>query len=59
MLYNKNLKKPRTNLDCLKCEYFDKHKKKCNGLGVICEEYDPLTGTLIDSLTKLPKKSEE
>ena len=56
MLYNTQLKKPRTNLDCLSCEYFDKAKKKCNGFGKACFEYDPLTNTLLDPITRMPLK---
>ena len=35
------------------CPYFDKEKKKCNGLGKTCFEYDPKTKTVIDPITKL------
>lgn len=54
MLYNYKLKKVHTNIDCLTCECFDKKKKKCNGIGKICFEYDEKTKTAIDPVTKLP-----
>lgn len=56
MLYNKKTRLIRKSKDCIKCEYFDKKKKKCNGLGVVCFEYDPKTSTCIDPITKLPIK---
>ena len=46
MLYNYKLKKVHTNIDCLTCECFDKKKKKCNGIGKICFEYDEKTKTI-------------
>lgn len=56
MLYNTELKKVQTNADCLRCPLFDKKKKKCNGIGKYCFEYDEKTKTIFDPLTKLPKK---
>ena len=56
MLYNKELKKVQTNADCITCTYFDKKKKKCNGIGKNCFEYDEKTKTAIDTITKLPIK---
>ena len=56
MLYNKETKKVKTNKDCLNCVYFDKKEKKCLGLNKKCFEYDPITGTAIDGVTKLPVK---
>ena len=41
MLYNKQLNKVQTNADCLQCQYFDKKKKKCKGIGKNCFEFDP------------------
>ena len=54
MLYNKDLKKVQTNADCLQCPLFDKHKKKCRGIGKVCFEYDPKSRTAIDPITKMP-----
>ena len=56
MLYNKQLNKVQTNIDCLQCEYFDKRRKKCCGIGKNCFEFDPKTRTAIDPITKLPIK---
>jgi hypothetical protein len=56
MLYNKELKKVQSNSDCITCKYFDKNKKKCNGIGKNCFEYDLKTKTAIDPITKLPIK---
>lgn len=53
MLYNKELKKVQTNTDCITCTHFDKRKKKCLGIGKNCFEYDPITQTCIDPITKL------
>ena len=54
MLYNIKKKKTQSINDCLTCEKFDKKLCKCNGIGEICYEYDPLTETVIDGITKLP-----
>lgn len=56
MLYNRETKKIKTNKDCLSCKYFDLKKKKCLGLNKKCFEYDAVTGTAIDGITKLPVK---
>ena len=56
MLYNKNLKKVQTMVDCQTCEMFDKKKKKCIGIGKICFEYDPKTRTCFEPITGLPIK---
>lgn len=58
MLYNKSLKKVQTNIDCLKCQYFDMNNKKCKGIGKNCFEFDPKTRTAIDPVTKLPIRLE-
>lgn len=54
MLYNKERKKIQTNVDCLQCKYWNAKKKKCNGIGKNCFEYDAKTQTAIDPVTKLP-----
>lgn len=54
MLYNKDREKVQTNADCLTCPYFDRAKKKCKGIGKACFEYDPITMTAFDPVTKLP-----
>ncbi|MBR4003081.1 MAG: hypothetical protein IKI95_03310 [Clostridia bacterium] len=56
MFYNVDLKKIQTNADCLVCPHFDKKKKKCNGVGRSCFEFDMKTRTIIDPITKLPIK---
>ena len=56
MLYNKELKKVQSNIDCITCKHFDIIKKKCNGIGKNCFEYDPKTRVAIDPTTKLPIK---
>lgn len=56
MLWNKELTKVKTSVDCQTCCYFDKTLKKCNGIGKNCFEYDPKTKTCIDPITKLPIK---
>lgn len=56
MLYNKDKKKVKTNVDCLTCIHYDKTKKKCNGIGKTCFEFDPKTRTVIDPITKMPIK---
>ena len=54
MLYNKELKRLKKELDCQNCKYFDVVQKRCKGFGVNCFEYDPLNSTCIDPITKLP-----
>lgn len=54
MLYNIKKKEIKNDSHCLSCEKYDKTKKKCNGLGVICFAYDSKTKTIIDSKTGLP-----
>ena len=56
MLYNKDLKKIQATKQCMSCELFDKKRKKCNGIGKICFEYDEKTQTVIDPITRLPIK---
>ena len=56
MVYNKELKKIKTSVDCITCSHFDKKKKKCFGIGKCCFEFDPKTRTAIDPITKLPIK---
>lgn len=56
MLYNIKLNKIQTTKQCQTCELFDKKRKKCNGIGKICFEYDEKTKTAIDPVTKLPIK---
>ena len=56
MLYNKNFKSTQKNTQCLNCELFDKKRKKCNGFGKICFEYDDKIQTVIDPITRLPIK---
>lgn len=56
MIYNIKKKKVKKSVDCLTCPYFDREKKKCNGIGKICFEYDEKTRTIIDPITKLPLK---
>ena len=56
MLYNIELKCIKANSHCFKCRYFDKHTKRCSGIGKVCFEYDEKTQTIIDSVTKLPLK---
>lgn len=53
MLYNREKERVKRQVDCMTCPYFDKEKKKCNGLGKTCFEYDPKTKTVIDPITKL------
>ena len=59
MLYNMELKKVRTKVDCQTCKYFDKRTKDCKGIGKACFEYDPITNTALDPITRLPIKKEE
>lgn len=56
MLYNRDKQKIQKNVDCLTCPYFDGQKKKCNGIGKNCFEWDAKTQTAIDPITKLPIK---
>lgn len=56
MLYNIEKKKVPDLTDCGNCPYFDIVEKKCEGLGKACFEYDETTKTIIDNVTKLPKK---
>lgn len=58
MLYNIERKKTMSPKDCLTCPHYDKGKKKCEGIGKACFEYDELTKTVIDGVTKLPLRSE-
>ena len=53
MLWNKEKKAIRNPTDCITCRMFDKHEKRCKGLGAICFEYDPNTKMCIDPVTKL------
>lgn len=59
MLYNKDLKKVHSNIDCITCKYFDREVKICKGRGKACFEYDPLTHTAYDPFTKMPIKLEK
>ena len=56
MIYNTKLKRVRTMLDCAKCAHFDQITKTCKGLNKICFEYDEKTQTIIDGITKMPRK---
>lgn len=57
MLYNIEQKKIVKQITCLKCKYYDKKINRCNGgIGKLCFLYDQKTGTIIDSVTKLPLK---
>lgn len=53
MLYNKEKKRVMHSADCITCPHFDNYEKKCNGIGVCCFEYDPMTKTAVDPVTKL------
>lgn len=53
MLWNKEKKDVQQMIDCITCPHFDKKKKKCNGIGKNCFEFDPKTRTAIDPITKL------
>lgn len=55
MLYNLELKRTKTSVDCMVCPHFDKRHKVCNGLGVVCFEQDRM-GNLKDPKTGLPIK---
>lgn len=59
MILNTETNKIKTPTDCLTCEFWDKRLKKCNGIGKKCFEYDALTGTILDPITKLPIKKVE
>lgn len=52
MLYNTRTEMRQKPADCLKCPYFDRVYRKCNGFGKICFEVDR-TNTLIDPVTGL------
>lgn len=54
MLYNINKDRIKRDSDCGDCEYFDTDTKTCNGFGVKCFEFDPITQTCLDPITKLP-----
>lgn len=54
MLYNIDLEKVKTSIDCINCGYFDKVSKKCKGFGVVCFEFDDKTNTLLDPITRMP-----
>jgi hypothetical protein len=56
MLYNRELKKVQASSQCITCPHFDKKKKKCDGIGKICFEYDSKTKTAYDPVSKLPIK---
>lgn len=59
MLYNIETKKVQDIMECGTCRYFDKHLKKCNGIGKACFEYDQKTMTLLDPITKMAFKPKE
>lgn len=54
MLYNIETKQIKNDLSCLECPHFDKQMKKCVGIGKACFEFDQVTKTCIDPVTKLP-----
>ena len=54
MFYNKSKSRIKQSTDCICCEFFDKKKKKCQGIGLNCFEYDQKTHTIFDPKTKLP-----
>ena len=54
MLYNIELNKVKTDVDCLDCQHYDKEQKRCKGIGVACFEYDRITQTCIDPITNMP-----
>lgn len=56
MIYNTKKRKVKTATDCLDCPFWDKREKRCLGLNKICFEFDPITKTIIDGKTKLPRK---
>ncbi len=53
MLYNKEQNRVKQDTDCAGCQYFDIPTKTCSGIGKNCFEYDKITGTCIDPITKL------
>ena len=57
MLLNIDKERKQVNSDCLTCPYFDKVKKKCNGIGTVCFEFDEKTGTVYEPITHLPIKA--
>ena len=59
MLYNRELKKVKTDVDCLECSKYDKQEKRCKGIGVVCFEYDQITQTCIDPITGMPFEVED
>lgn len=59
MLYNIEKKRVKKDIDCYSCEKYDARMKKCNGCNSICFEYDSLTNTIIDGITKMPIKNKE
>jgi len=54
MLYNINEKQVATMVMCLTCDHYNKETKHCEGLDLVCFEYDDKTQTIIDGKTKLP-----
>lgn len=56
MLFNQETKTVQKNSDCLTCVWFDRKKKKCNGIGKICFEFDEKAKIAIDPVTRLPIK---
>jgi len=59
MLYNKELKKVKQDVDCLECPDYDKQEKRCKGIGKTCFGYDPITQTCIDPITGMAFKVED
>ena len=53
MLINKETKKIKKDVDCVKCPYFVKAAKKCTGLNVKCFEYNDVLKVAIDGVTGL------
>ena len=56
MLYNIEKKKIKTATTCIDCPYLDKALHRCEGIIKCCFEYDAVTKTIIDGVTKLPLK---
>lgn len=56
MLYNIEKKKIKTATTCVDCPYLDKALHRCEGINKCCFEYDAVTKTIIDGVTKLPLK---
>lgn len=56
MLYNKERGRAKATSDCFTCKYFNQVKKRCEGIGKNCFEYDPKTMTVYDPITKMPIK---